>query len=111
MKVIYNNIIPFGSFRAINLCGVVFAKRKFGELDKVDVNHESIHTWQQLEMLVVFFYLWYVIEWLVRLCVYRDAMRAYYNISFEREAYLNQGNLDYRNRRRPWAWIGYLARK
>jgi hypothetical protein len=27
--------------------------------------HESIHWQQQLEMLVVFFYLWYLIEWLL----------------------------------------------
>lgn len=111
MKVIYNNIIPFGNFRAINLFGVIFAKRKYGKLNDVVVNHESVHTIQQLEMLIVFFYLWYVIEWLVRLFMYRDFLKAYYNISFEREAYSNQRNLSYRRHRRLWAWTSYLVRK
>ncbi len=29
MKIILNNIIPFGSFGAINLFGVLFAKPKY----------------------------------------------------------------------------------
>ncbi|MCQ2287560.1 MAG: hypothetical protein MJZ74_00480 [Muribaculaceae bacterium] len=111
MKVIYNNIIPFGRFRAINLCGVVFAKQKYGKLNKTIINHESVHTIQQLEMLIVFFYLWYVIEWLVRFCMCGDAIKAYYNISFEREAYHNERNYAYRRYRRLWAWTSYLVRK
>nr|DAU35071.1 MAG TPA: hypothetical protein [Caudoviricetes sp.] len=33
------------------------------------------------------FYLWYIIEYLIRLIMYRDTKLAYKNISFEREAY------------------------
>lgn len=56
-------------------------------------------------MLYVFFYLWYLIEWFVRL--FRKG-NAYKNISFEREAYANeQGNHYIRDRKR-FAWFNYL---
>jgi hypothetical protein len=42
MKVIYNNWFPFGSYKIINLFGVLFSKDK--TLDEIDINHESIHT-------------------------------------------------------------------
>ena len=48
------------------------------------INHESIHWEQQFEMLIVFFYLWYLIEWIVKLFKY--GKQAYVNVSFEREA-------------------------
>lgn len=57
------------------------------------------------EMLYVFFYLFYVIEWIVRLFMKGNAYR---NISFEREAYGNEGNGSYLNSRRPFAWLEYL---
>ena len=42
------------------------------------INHENIHWRQQMEMLIILFYLWYLIEWLVRL-PFGDA---YKNLSF-----------------------------
>lgn len=50
------------------------------------MNHEKIHIYQQLELLIIFFYLWYVVEyyyWYIKL---KDKNLAY-NICFEREAY------------------------
>ena len=64
--VIYNNILPVKGFKCINLFGVLFV-RKGLKMTDVDFNHEAIHTKQMKEMLYVFFYLWYVIEWIVRL--------------------------------------------
>ena len=63
------------------------------------------------EMLYVFFYLWYGIEWLVRLVMYRNARTAYRNISFEREAYMNQGSMSYLQGRGRYAWVKYLKNK
>ena len=108
MKVIYNNIIPFRGFTAINLFGFIFARKEYEPLAKRTLNHEAIHTEQMKEMLYVFFYLWYVIEWLVRLVQYRNARMAYRNISFEREAYMNQGNMGYLQGRGRYAWWKYL---
>jgi hypothetical protein len=41
MKIIYNKIIPFVGYKAINLFGFIFARRK---LNSTDINHECIHT-------------------------------------------------------------------
>ena len=106
MKVVHNRYIPFGrNFLAVNIFGVIFSKAK---LSRVNLNHEYIHTLQQREMLFVFFYLWYVLEYLVRLLQCRSFMKAYYLISFEREAYMNQKNLAYKQIRRHYDWIHYL---
>lgn len=43
MKIIYNNIIPFPGFAAINLFGIMFARNGVNITNKT-INHESIHT-------------------------------------------------------------------
>ena len=107
MKIVRNNIIPFKGYKAVNLFGILFV-RGDSVIGSVDINHESIHTEQMKEMLYVFFYLWYGIEWLVRLVQYRNAHTAYRNIGFEREAYMNQGNMGYLQGRGRYAWVKYL---
>ena len=72
------------------------------------INHERIHCRQQLELLVVFAYLWYVIEFLVRLAQYRNLTLAYHAISFEREAFENQANLNYLFEKKKWSFLKYL---
>lgn len=108
MKVIYNNIIPFPGYKAINLFGILFV-RKGCKVNEIDLNHEKMHSVQIFELLVVFFYLWYVIEWIVRLFQYGSD--AYRNISFEREAYDNEGDLAYLYHRKPYSFIKYLKAK
>lgn len=44
MKVIYNNIIPFKGFVAMNICGLLFARNEYKPLSDTTINHESIHT-------------------------------------------------------------------
>lgn len=109
MKIVRNNIIPFKGYKAVNLFGILFV-RGDSVIGSVEINHESIHTAQMKEMLYVFFYLWYVIEWLVRLVQYRNAHTAYRNISFECEAYMNQGNMGYLQGRGHYAWVKYLKK-
>lgn len=111
MKVIYNKYIPFKGYVAINLFGLVFARKEFKPLSRVTENHERIHTAQMRELLFVFFYLWYGIEWIVRLIQYRDSKEAYLNISFEREAYKNQNNLRYLKARNHYQNFKYLSIK
>ena len=102
MKIIINNILPPKGFKCINLFGILFCRK---QLKKIDINHETIHTKQMQELLYIFFYLWYVIEYLVKLIIYRNTKLAYRNISFEREAYQNQYNLDYLNNRKHYSWF------
>lgn len=105
MKIIYTKSFPPGNFLAITLFGLVFAKR---ELTDIEQNHEAIHIRQENETLWIFFLLWYGIEWVIRLIQYGDRIKAYYNISFEREAYANQSDLDYLKRRKFYYFLKYL---
>lgn len=101
-KIIRIRRILFGKdFYAINVCGIIFAK---GPLGPTELNHELIHTAQQRELLYIFFYLWYAVEWLVLLCKYRNGTKAYFNIRFEREAYRHQNDLDYLRHRRHYRY-------
>lgn len=106
MIIISNNIIPFKGFTAINLFGILFV-RKDAVISEQTINHEKIHTAQMKEMLYFFFYLWYIIEWIIRLFMKGNAYR---NISFEREAYANQYNLNYLGDRKRYAWLNYLQK-
>lgn len=100
MKIIKNKTIPFGRYQAINLFGLLFTKV---ECTPVILNHEAIHTAQMRELAFIGFYLWYVLEWLVKIAVYRDIHRAYLNVSFEREAYAHESDLSYLAHRPRWA--------
>lgn len=108
MIIIYNRVLPLGKrFYAINLCGVLFAK---GPCSRYVINHESIHTRQILELLVVGFYIWYVMEWIYKAIRYRGFYKGYEQISFEREAYAHDHNLEYLTRRPRFAFLKYLRR-
>lgn len=109
-KIIYNNLIPFKGFIPITLFPFIFARREYEPLGMITIIHENIHLKQQIELLVVFFYLWYVIEWIVRLIQYKDSHEAYRNISFEREAYDNEYDDEYLGVRKSYEWIHYLRR-
>lgn len=77
----------------------------------VILNHERIHIRQQLEMLVIPFYIWYGIEYLFRYCQYRNWHKAYINICFEREAYKHEREFNYLKSRKYFQWIKYLKFK
>lgn len=102
MIIIKNKIIPFKGFSAIYLFGLLFTKKV---LSNAEINHELIHERQAKEMLFVFFYICYLIEWLIRLT---GKGNAYHNISFEREAYTNQNNLLYLSGRKMFNFIKYI---
>ena len=107
MVLVLKYIIPKG-FNGITLFPFVFLKRIEQKHDTILLNHEKIHLRQQIELLVVFFYLWYGFEFLLRLVQYGNRREAYLNISFEREAYCNESNLNYIKKRPIWAFLKYL---
>jgi len=75
---------------------------------KVLINHERIHFRQQIELLIIPFYLWYVIEYLLNRLKGQTDNQAYRNISFEKEAYQNDDDLDYLKKRKLWAFLKYV---
>lgn len=105
MKVIYNNLIPFKGFKAINLFGVIFARKEYREINQTTINHETIHTAQMRELLYIGFYIWYLIEWIINLIKFKDSTIAYYNIKFEKEAYIYEYDYTYLSYRKHYNWI------
>jgi len=88
----------------------IFIKSGLSEERKaVLINHEKIHLRQQLELLILPFYFFYLINYLVNLCRYGQHQLAYRNIIFEKEAFENESNNDYLAKRR-W-WIIYYSFK
>lgn len=96
------------NFNGIALWPFVIAKHSYLLEDKVFVNHERIHLRQQLELFLVFFFLWYGVEFLLRWIKLGNRYLAYRNISFEREAYDREDDFLYLERRRLWSFLNYL---
>jgi len=97
----------------ITLFPFVFLRKSYMERMpqwKVDsiINHESIHLKQQAEMGVVFFYVWYFLEFCIRTVLIGNTDAAYRKICFEKEAYANEENLEYIKTRKFWAFLKYL---
>ena len=72
------------------------------------INHESIHLKQQAELGVVFFYVWYFLEFCIRVVLIGNTDAAYRKICFEKEAYENEKDLEYLGKRKFWAFLKYL---
>lgn len=121
-------IIPKSSMiQAMNIFPFLLLNRGLkGEiLHPILLNHESIHTRQQVEVTVIStfilllfnigwwsllgvftFYILYSLEWIIKsILLGRDA---YGYLSFELEAYYNEKSLDYLKKRKPFKWIKYL---
>lgn len=107
MFVVVNKYVLAKRFDGIVLWPFIFIKR--GELRRnpVFMNHERIHLRQQLELLVLPFFVIYFLEYVLGLLKYRSAYMAYRNISFEREAYDKEKELQYLRKRRFWGFIEY----
>ncbi len=106
MILISKYLVPRG-YTGLAIFPFVFLKHKSFKGDAILVNHEKIHLRQQLELLILPFYLIYIIEFLVRLIQYRNWYVAYKNLSFEREAYYNEANMNYLKQRRFWQFLKY----
>lgn len=105
--VVNKYLIPKG-FRGLTAFPFVFLKYRIDKKNAVFINHERIHLRQQIELLILPFFIWYFIEYFVRLLQFRSKNRAYRNISFEREAYTNESDLNYLKKRKLFSFWKYL---
>ena len=105
--IVTKYLIPKG-YRGLALFPFVFVKYSLDKKNPVFVNHERIHLRQQLELLIVPFFVLYFLEFFLRLIQYRNVDLAYRNISFEREAYANEKDLDYLKQRSFWKFLKYI---
>jgi hypothetical protein len=90
-------VISFGFATGITLFPFIITTKN---TSPVVINHERIHLRQQAELWVIFFYIWYLVEWL---CM------GYRKISFEKEAYANERDLTYLSRRRKYSFYKYAG--
>ena len=98
-----------GNFaRAITLYPFVLLRYSGDRNDAVLLNHERIHLRQQLELLVIPFYGWYLAEYAWHRKRGMNHVEAYLRISFEREAYAHEQYLDYLEKRPGFAFRKYL---
>jgi hypothetical protein len=105
--IVSKYMIPKG-FRGLTIYPFIIVKNKNEKLDNTLLNHENIHIRQQIELAIIPFFLWYLIEYLIRLVQYKDRQKAYRNISFEREAYTKEKDLEYLKSRSLWNFIHFI---
>lgn len=108
--IVSNYFIPKG-FRGLTLFPFVFLRDEKDKRNAVLINHERIHLRQQVELLIVPFFILYGFEFLFRFIQHKDFNRAYRSISFEQEAYTNEKDLHYLKQRSFGSWSSYFFRK
>ncbi len=110
MIIVCQRLLKNTKINGITLFPFILLRKPTDRQNPVLINHEKIHLRQQLELLIIFFYFWYVLEflyWYIRL---NDSFLAYKYISFEREAYAMEDDLDYLSERKPWSFWKYVGR-
>jgi hypothetical protein len=100
--------LPFLNVAGMALFPFILIKEKRYRHDKVLINHESIHLVQQLELLILPFYVIYLLNYVFNLIKYREHEKAYLNIFFEKEAYQNEYDLNYLKKRKMWSFLGFF---
>ncbi|MFD0976582.1 hypothetical protein [Salinimicrobium gaetbulicola] len=108
MFVVVNKFLLSKNFDGVVLWPFIVLKRRALKENQVFMNHERIHLKQQVELFILFFFIWYLLEYLIRLIKYNDSYKAYSRISFEREAYANEKDLGYIPRRKLWGFLKYM---
>ncbi|MGB7843879.1 MAG: hypothetical protein WBL21_13875 [Salinimicrobium sp.] len=108
MFVVVNKFFLAKQFDGVVLWPFIVVRREELKKNPVFINHEKVHLRQQLELLIVFFFIWYIFEYYIRLIKYKNSYKAYSKICFEREAYANEKDLDYLKNRKSWAFLKYL---
>lgn len=83
----------------------ILLKSKSLKADKEIINHEKIHLRQQLELLIIPFYVCYIINYLFNLIIYKKHHVAYRKIIFEQEAYRHESDLNYLGKGSWYGWV------
>lgn len=139
MKIIYNNFFPVRGFVAMLTIFILWIRKEYKgdkRLDAQFLNHEKIHSYQQIEIwmtsIVVIFlvclltelsFWWmlatpaiplliYMVCWLVEIAL-PPYDSAYRNICFESEAIYNEADPDYLKGRRlfTFKFLKYISNK
>lgn len=98
----YPFIIIFKSLhvRGMALYPFILLREKEFLNDPVIMNHERIHHRQEIELLIIPFYVLYLLNYFFNRFRYATHDEAYRNIIFEREAYANESDFGYLKKRK-----------
>ncbi len=106
MILISKYLVPRG-YLGLTIFPFVVLKHAELRSSKILINHEKIHLRQQLELLILPFFVCYSLEFLYRFIQYKTWSLAYRNISFEREAYTKEKDLNYLKSRSFFRFVKY----
>lgn len=85
----------------------ILVRDKTRSTDPILLNHEKIHLRQQLELLLVFFYIWYAAEYILNWLKGMNSRQAYRMIRFEVEAYRHESDLNYLKHRKAYSFLHF----
>lgn len=85
MNIVNKYLVPNGYMALTIYPFILFKNNRFLD-DNILINHENIHLKQQLELLIIPYFIIYFIN----LIKYRNHFEVYINIIFEKEAYKNE---------------------
>ena len=105
--IVHFSLIINKNFRAFTFYPFIFIKNKENIENETLINHEKIHLKQQIELLIIFFFIIYFIEFIWNYVHYKSFMKAYRNICFEKEAYQNETNQNYLKTRKRYSFFKY----
>lgn len=108
MIIICQRLLKNTKISGITLFPFIILKKLEYKQNQILLNHEKIHLRQQVELLVIFFYLWYVIEYYYLYFKLKDSFLAYKSISFEREAFAMENDMNYLEERKIWSFWKYI---
>jgi hypothetical protein len=107
--ILGKSIIGIAIFPFIFLKKSYFESMSYQKEERLSktINHEKIHIKQQIELLVIPFYILYFLFYFLNLFKKGDAYR---NIPFEKEAYANEYNYEYLGKRKLFSWVNYIKK-
>jgi len=81
-----------------------------GEYRDRIIRHEKIHLRQQVELLILPFYIWYLVEYCAGRLRRKSHYHAVIDISFEKEADANMDDMNYLHTRKLFAFFRYVSK-
>ncbi|MBC8051459.1 MAG: hypothetical protein H7Y13_00160 [Sphingobacteriaceae bacterium] len=100
--------ISFLPIAGIALFPFILVKKVEYKGHETFINHEKIHLAQQLELLLLGFYILYLLHYFYNLLKYLNHDKAYMNIIFEKEAYTMEREPEYLHKRKFCEWLRFL---
>lgn len=107
IRIVSKRIVPKG-FVGLSFGPFIFVRDKERLTDYRLINHETIHFYQQLELLFVAHWVLYVLFYLKGRAVGLSHKEAYRANPFEQEAKNNENDFTYLFRRKLYAWVKHV---